>query len=170
MFRLALLRHSEAHPHAAGGDKERPLTKAGRKLAARMGKYCRDIPLIPDLVLVSSALRTRETFEFVAGEIGQELKVTFDPALYSAASTTIKELIADVTSEHKTVLVIGHNPGIAECAFMFSGDGDPRMLAEMRSHFPAPALAIIDFPFETWAEIAAGQGKLDRFITKTMLG
>jgi phosphohistidine phosphatase len=96
--------------------------------------------------------------------------VTFDPALYSATSTTIKELIADVTFEHKTVLVIGHNPGIAECAIAFCGDGDPRMLAEMRSHFPAPALAVIDFPFETWAEIAAGQGKLDRFITKTMLG
>ncbi len=169
MLRLALLRHSEAHPHAQGGDKERSLTKAGRKMAARMGKYCRDMALVPDLALVSPALRAKETYEIVADEIGRDLKVTFDPALYNATSTTIKMLIAQVTSDHKLILVTGHNPGIAESAIALSGQGDPGMLAEMRAHFPAPALAVIDFAIDTWDEIAAGQGVLDRFVTKTML-
>ncbi len=169
MLRLALLRHSEAHPHAPGGDKDRSLTKAGRKMAVRMGKYCHDMVLLPDLALVSPAQRTKETYEIVAAEIGRDLKVTFNPALYNATSTTIKMLVAEAASDRKLVLVVGHNPGIAEAAIALSGDGDPGMLAEMRAHFPAPALAIIDFQIETWAEIAAGQGYLDRFVTKTML-
>jgi phosphohistidine phosphatase len=169
MLRLALLRHSEAHPQAQGGDKERSLTKAGRKMATRMGKYCHDMALVPDLALVSPAQRAKETYELVAAEIGRDLKVTFDPALYNATSTTIKMLVAEVSSDHKLVLVTGHNPGIAESAIALSGQGDPGMLAEMRAHFPAPALAIIDFEMETWAEIAAGRGYLDRFVTKTML-
>jgi phosphohistidine phosphatase len=169
MLRLALLRHSEAHPHAQGGDKDRSLTKAGRKMAVRMGKYCRDMSLVPDLVLVSPAQRTKETYEIVAEQIGRDLKVTFDPALYNATSTTIKMLIAEVSSDRKLVLVVGHNPGIAESAIALSGQGDPGMLAEMRAHFPAPALAIIDFQMESWAEIEAGEGYLERFVTKTML-
>ncbi len=170
MLRLALLRHSEAHPHAASGDRERPLNKSGRKMAARMGEYCHALPLVPDLVLVSSALRTRETYEIFAKESGRELKVTFDPALYNATSTTIRELVAQVSSDHQIVLVVGHNPGIAESAIALSGDGDPRQLAEIRAHFPAPALAIIDFPIPAWADIKAGQGTLERFVTKGMLG
>jgi phosphohistidine phosphatase len=169
MLRLALLRHSEAHPHAQGGDKDRSLTKAGRKMAVRMGKYCRDMSLVPDLVLVSPAQRTKETYEIVAEQIGRDLKVTFDPALYNATSTTIKMLIAEVSSDRKLVLVVGHNPGIAESAIALSGEGDPGMLAEMRAHFPAPALAIVDFQMESWTEIEAGEGYLDRFVTKTML-
>jgi phosphohistidine phosphatase len=169
MLRLALLRHSEAHAHAQGGDKERSLNKAGRKMAARMGDYCRRMNLKPDVVLVSPARRTKETYEIVAEEIGGDLKVTFDPALYSATSTTIKELVAEVTSNCKVVLVVGHNPSIAESAIALAGRGDLGMLTEMRGHFPAPALAVIDFAIETWAEIAAGEGHLDRFVTKTML-
>lgn len=169
MLRLALLRHSEAHPQASGGDKERSLNKAGRKMATRMGKYCHELAFVPDLTLVSPANRTRETYELVAEEIGRDLKVTFDPALYNATSTTIKLMVAEATSEHRVILVVGHNPGIAECAIALAGEGNPKELAEMRAHFPAPALAIIDFQMETWAEIAAGLGELDRFVTKTML-
>jgi phosphohistidine phosphatase len=169
MLRLALLRHAEAHPNAPGGDKDRSLTKSGRKMAARVGKYCREMGLVPDLVLVSPAQRTKETYENVAEEIGRDLKVTFDPALYNATSTTIKMLVSDVSSDHRLIMVVGHNPGIAEAAIALSGDGDPAMLAEMRAHFPAPALAIVDFNMATWAEIAAGQGHLERFVTKTIL-
>jgi phosphohistidine phosphatase len=169
MLRLALLRHSEAHAHAAGGDKERSLTDAGRDMAQRMGRYCRALPLLPDLVIVSPSQRTRQTYDFFASESGHKLNAVFDPELYNATSTTIKATVARVSSDHKIVLVIGHNPGIAEAAIAFSGTGDRAMLSEMRNHFPAPALVVVDFQIATWAELAAGQGKLDRFVTKTQL-
>jgi phosphohistidine phosphatase len=173
MFRLVLLRHSEAHPHAAGGDRERLLTKDGRAMAARMGQYCSAMPLVPDFALVSPAQRARETFDCFAQELGPsaigQKNILLDPALYNATSTTIKALAAGLSSAHKTVLIVGHNPGIAEAAIALSGGGDRAMLAEMRSHFPAPALAVIDFQIETWAEIKARKGQLQRFVTKTLL-
>jgi len=172
MLRLALLRHSEAHPHAAGGDRERLLTKDGRAMAARMGQYCHAMHLVPDYALISPAQRTRETFDFFAEELGAAIgqkNSVVDPALYNATSTTIKALVASMASEHKVILVVGHNPGIAEAALALSGSGDRAMLAEMRSHFPAPALAVIDFQIDTWAEMAAGTGQLQHFVTKTVL-
>jgi phosphohistidine phosphatase len=169
MFRLVLIRHSEAQPHAAGGDKERVLTPAGRDMAARVGTYCGTMQLHPDLVLISPALRTRETFEGLAQGIGQKLNASYDPALYNATSTAIKAIIAKTPSELKTVFVIGHNPGIGETAIALCGSGNRAMLAEMRHHFPAPAMAIVDFQMDHWAELAAGRGQLIRFVTKAML-
>lgn len=170
MFRLALLRHSEAQAHAAGGDMERALTKSGRDMAARMGVFCKNIHLKPDYVLVSPSSRTRETYEIVAQEMGLKPDASFDPQLYNATSTTIKALVADIASDRKTVLVVGHNPGIAESAIALAGDGAQGLLGEMRKHFPAPALAVIGFQIETWGEIAAGIGRLDDFVTKTSFG
>ncbi len=138
-------------------------------MAARMGRYCKSMPFEPDLVLVSPSQRTRETYDFFTQEIGRKLNVSFENALYNATSTTIKAIIAQTESDYKTVLVIGHNPGIAESAIALSGSGDRAALSEIRAHFPAPALAIVDFEIETWAEIAAEQGRLDRFVTKTHL-
>jgi phosphohistidine phosphatase len=173
MLRLVLLRHSEAHPHAAGGDRERLLTANGRDMAVRMGQYCRAVPLVPDFAFVSPAQRTRETFDFFAREISpskiESKNISFDPALYNATSTTIKTLVMGAASEKKVILVVGHNPGIAEAAIALSGSGDRAMLTEMRGHFPAPALAVIDFQIETWAEMTSGKGQLQRFVTKTLL-
>jgi phosphohistidine phosphatase len=142
-------------------------------MAARIGQYCRAVPLVPDFALVSPALRARETFDLFAQEMAPSVidlkNILLDPALYNATSTTIKALITSMASQHKVILVVGHNPGIAEAAMALSGSGDRAMLAEMRSHFPAPALAVIDFQIETWADMTAGKGQLQRFVTKTLL-
>ncbi len=142
-------------------------------MATRMGQYCRAMPFVFDFALISPAQRTRETFDFFAQEIeptaNGRKNTSIDPALYNATSTTIKALVASMASEHKVVLVVGHNPGIAEAAIALSGSGDRAMLTEMRRHFPAPALAVIDFQMETWAELAAGKGQLKCFVTKTLL-
>ncbi len=172
MLRLALLRHSEANPQTAGcSDRDRPLNQSGREMAGGIGRFCRDFPLHPSLALVSPARRARETFELAAAELalGKDLIESFEPDLYNATATTIKSLIADVASQHRVVLVVGHNPGIAEAAIALCGDGDPAALADMKRHFPAPALAIIDFDMTVWSELAAGQGRLARFVTKSLL-
>jgi len=169
MLRLALLRHAEAHAHASGGDRDRTLTASGKDMARKIGAYCAAMPLLPDIVLVSPSSRTQGTYEFAAKEMKAVPPAHLDDDLYNATSTTIKGLVATLPSECKTVLVIGHNPGIAEAAIALAGDGDRTSLSEMRQHFPAPALAVIDFDIAVWAEIKAGQGLLKRFVTKSML-
>jgi len=169
MLRLALLRHAEAHAHAEGGDKVRTLTASGRDMARKMGAFCAALPLVPDIVLVSPSSRTQGTYEFAAKEMKAPPPACLEEDLYNATSTTIKGLVANLPSECRTVLVIGHNPGIAEAAIALAGDGDRTGLAEMRQHFPAPALAVIDFDIPVWAEMKAGQGLLKRFVTKSTL-
>lgn len=165
MLRLLLLRHAEASPHAAGGDIERPLTTNGRIDAACMGAYFRKSGLVPDLTLVSPARRAGETLETISRELSQELVHSTEPLLYNASAAALLALLSAVSARVKTLLIVGHNPGLAECANALASAGDCAGLARMRGHFPAPCLAVIDFQEDGWNEARAGRGSLDRFVT-----
>ena len=70
----------------------------------------------------------------------------------------------------KTLMLIGHNPGIAELALSLAGYGDRYALARMMQKFPTCALAVLDFDMETWKEAAIRTGRLDRFVTPADFG
>src|SRR5918998_6449827 len=80
MRRLMLLRHAKAGPLAAGGDLERPLAESGRTGAQSLGAYLAGEQLDPDLVLVSPARRTRETWEALSSSLQAQMRV--EPRLY----------------------------------------------------------------------------------------
>ena len=64
MHRLILMRHAQAESSApSGGDEARPLSAAGRAEALLMGRALAERGLKPDLALVSTAVRTRQTWE-----------------------------------------------------------------------------------------------------------
>ena len=64
MHRLILMRHAQAEASApSGGDEARPLSAAGRAEALLMGRALAERGLKPDLALVSTAVRTRQTWE-----------------------------------------------------------------------------------------------------------
>ena len=169
MLRLAILRHAEAVPIAGGGDPERSLTLAGRSMAERMGHYFRNSGLVPDLALVSPARRARETFDGLQCGSGQTLKVDFVSALYNAGIETLTSLVAEVSQEVRFLLVIGHNPGLAEFAGAIAGKTDKAELAKMRERFSTPSLALIDFDVASWSKAMAGDGYLETFLTRAML-
>lgn len=169
MLRLAILRHAEAVPIAEGGDTERTLTLAGRSMAERMGRYFSSSGLVPDLALVSPARRARETFEGLRRGGGQVVKVEFVPALYNASLQTLTAVAAAAPQHAKFLLIIGHNPGLAEFASGIAGKSDKADLAKMRERFSAPCLALIDFDAATWSEAVAGDGHLETFLTRAAL-
>lgn len=169
MLRLLLLRHAEAVAHAASGDIERRLTATGRASATRIGAYFRKSGLSPDLVLVSPARRTRETLEIVEKELALKLSTAIEPSLYSASLSALRNVLARTQAAVKTLLIVGHNPSLAELANALASEGDGAGLARMRSQFPAPCLAVIDFHGDDWNEARIGQGTLDRFVTLATL-
>ena len=169
MLRLAILRHAEAVPLAGGGDVERELTPAGRTMAERMGRYFRRQGFKPDLTLVSPSKRTRQTFEAMQRGAEEKFEVSFLPDLYSASLSTLEDLLADAPKEAKFLLLIGHNPGLAEFANALAGKGKRSELARMRGHFPTPCLAVIDFDAKNWKKVERGEGKLEYFITRRAL-
>ncbi len=169
MLRLAILRHAEAVPLADGGDSDRELSVSGRDMAERMGCYFRDSGFKPDLALVSPSKRTRETFEAVERGAGRKFAVDYLPALYSASLATLENVLAGAPKEAKFLLVIGHNPGIAEFANALAGKGRKSELTRMRGHFPAPCLAVIDFDAKSWKKARRGEGRLEYYVTRGAL-
>jgi phosphohistidine phosphatase len=169
MLRLAILRHADAVPLTTGGDADRELSLSGRDLAERMGRYFRKLGFKPDLALVSPAKRARETFEALERGAGEKFAVDYVPALYSATLPALEDVLAAAPKEAKFLLVVGHNPGLAEFANALAGKGKKSELARMRGHFPTPCLAIIDFDVKGWKKAGRGEGKLEYFVTRGAL-
>jgi phosphohistidine phosphatase len=169
MIRLLLLRHAEAVAHAAGGDSERPLAETGCREAAKIAAYLAKKELLPTLSLVSTSLRTRETFEIIARAFGKKLAVDFQASLYNGGARALQAALGQAPASTQTLLIIGHNPGLAEFASSLTRDGDSEGLARMRHRFPTAGLAVIDFSQTTWSEASQGHGRLKRFVTPASL-
>ena len=165
MLRLLLLRHAEAAPAAGASDIDRRLTPGGKAGAARFGAYMDATGLAPELTLVSPAQRALETLGEIEQAFSRRLPSVKAPALYNAKRPTIAALIAKTPAAVGVLLIIGHNPGLAETAVVLARRGDCADLARVRAQFPAPCLAIIDFDEADWRTASCGEGRLARFLT-----
>jgi phosphohistidine phosphatase len=166
MKTLALLRHAKSDWGDAGlGDFDRPLAPRGRKAAPRMGRAIRELGLAPDLILCSEARRARETWNLVAPEIAGKPELQFRRDLYLATPRTILRAVQGTAAKVRTVLVIGHSPGMENLAFNLCGpDSDASQVDALRDKFPTAALAVLTFDVEDWTEIGPGAGHLRHFI------
>lgn len=169
MRRLVLLRHAQAAPPGGLDDIDRPLAKQGRAAAARIAAYLADQKLLPDLALVSTARRTRETWEPVHAKLG-DLPVRFEARIYEAPAERLLAILQEVKGEMRGLLMIGHNPGFDELAKLLVAYGDRYASAQLGKGFPTAGLAVIDFEADDWASVKPGLGRLERFVTPESLG
>jgi phosphohistidine phosphatase len=170
MKRLILLRHAKSARPAGIADHERPLARRGFEDSRAMGFYLKQEMLLPDLVLVSTSNRTRQTWDVVIQGLGEVPTVRFEPKLYDASAARLAAVIAETPPEVKLLLLIGHNPGLADLALRLAGHGDRYALTRMRAKYPTCALAVLDLPGEDWRSLGAGSARLDRFVTPKGLG
>jgi phosphohistidine phosphatase len=116
MRRLILFRHAKAEARAPSGeDIDRALAASGRQDATTMGQVLASEGLSPDLVLVSSARRTQETWECLAPAFPRA-KARLCEALYNASVEEILEEVQTAAPEAATMMVVAHNPGLHELA------------------------------------------------------
>jgi phosphohistidine phosphatase len=170
MRRLLLLRHAKAERSQPGGtDQDRVLAERGRSDARALGAYLARHGSIPDRALVSTAARTRQTFALLAEAFGSAPPAAFDDRLYEAAPQAILQAIKETAPEAATLLVIGHNPGMAELAHMLVASGDVETRERLGHGFPTSALAAIHFAAEGWAGVHAQGGRLEHFVTPKSL-
>ena len=169
-MRLILLRHAKAEKAEPGvRDHERPLNQRGCNDAARLGVYLARHALIPDLTLVSTAQRTRETWQYVAGSFSGKPAVSFDDRLYNSTADGILAVVKEADRAVSTLLVIGHNPGMHETAVRLIASGDVETRERLNESMPTSGLAVIDFAAESWSKLHPHSGRLDRFITPRSL-
>jgi phosphohistidine phosphatase len=115
--RLTLIRHGNAEQDSDVRDFERPLSRKGLGEAQEMARRFQERSLVPDLILVSAATRTRETAEAFARELGVAARLMqADDSLYLADGDHILSKIRAVGPRVGHLMVIGHNPGISAAA------------------------------------------------------
>lgn len=142
MRTLLLMRHAKsAWDDPALGDHERVLNARGRRDAPRMGELLLREGLVPDLVLCSGAARTRETAALLFEAFGVVPEVVYDDALYLASPVTLLDVVAAAPAAD-TLLVLAHNPGIAEWASALAG----RELA-----YPTATVAAFECAIDAWS-------------------
>jgi phosphohistidine phosphatase len=158
--RLLVLRHAKAEPFAET-DHARRLTARGRQSAEDVGRHIRESGLVPDVALVSSATRTRETWAEVAEACGAPATdVHFDDGLFSGSADVALEALQGAPEDAATVLFVGHNPVAAYlCHYLDDGEGDPAAVSELLHGFPPAALAVLEVGVP-WAELAAETGRI----------
>ena len=167
---LMLLRHAKAIPGGGTiGDHERTLAPRGRKDAPEIGAYMAHHRLVPDLAIVSTAARTRETWEHMATAFPQPVPVVYTRRLYDAAAETISSIIKETDSAVSRLLVIGHNPGLQKLATELIAAGDLDAREQLSEALPTSGLVTIDFPFNDWKKLHSHAGRLGHFVTPRSL-
>ena len=168
MTELLIFRHAKAVRSASGGDKDRPLEKKGRAAAERMGSWMREKGLAPELALVSDARRTRETFAYAAKEFGSAIPARNEPAIYEADVETLLRLVRKSEPNVRSILLIGHNPGLADLASLLADRGDRMALSRLRAKFPTSAIAQLSCD-GSWRDWRPGAARLIDFVTPASL-
>jgi phosphohistidine phosphatase len=114
--RLTLMRHAEARWKDADlSDLERPLNRRGNAAAESMARRLLELQLVPDLLLVSPARRTRQTAEILARELSiPERRVLHEEALYLASAADVLKVVQAIGPRVTHLLVVAHNPGVSE--------------------------------------------------------
>ncbi len=162
---LILLRHAKARSDSPDGeDVTRALNGRGRDAADRMATLLRKARLAPDRALVSSARRTSETWGRIAALRGWAGRERLDDRLYLADAARILRLIRAEKDGPKRLMVVGHNPGLADLAVALAGSGRRALLDDIAAKFPTGALCVIKFDAARWRDIGRGKGRLVRFV------
>jgi phosphohistidine phosphatase len=167
MRQLLLLRHAKSSwddPRLS--DHARPLNARGRRAARAMAAAMRDLGLAPDVVLVSSARRTLQTLEALGPLEGPPLIEPMDD-LYLAPWQRLLEVLRRVPETVRSVLLIGHNPGLHELALALAGPAGMALAGPEGQRLAAayPTAALAEFAIAVpWSALAPGCGRLLRFL------
>lgn len=165
MRRLLLLRHAKAIPATGRDDYERTLVERGRRDAERIGAFVAQSGMIPDLVIDSGAARTRETATIVLEAWPRRVALQAEPGLYDATRHAIQEIVRALPDTAPHVMLVGHNPGVADLANHLVGRGARGEMLRMAGKFPTSGLAILEFDIEHWRDVEPGGALLARFVT-----
>ena len=176
---LVLLRHAKSAYPPGVADHGRPLAPRGEREAALAGTWiAREMPSI-DRILCSTAERTRQTAAMAGltepaaltaptalttpttriartSEPVPSTPITYTDDIYDAYPDELEDLIRTLDPAERTVVLVGHAPGLPGLAEDLAGSGsDAAALSRMRSKFPTSAIAVLTVDGE-WTDVGRG--------------
>ncbi|MCA1574451.1 MAG: histidine phosphatase family protein [Acidobacteria bacterium] len=156
MKTLLLLRHAKSSwKDSSLPDFERPLNDRGRKAAELVGKFIARQNVTIDLVISSPAVRARQTIDLVLRAARRSPELRFDQRVYEASPTRLLEITSQIEDDRKSVLLVGHNPGMEELLALLVG---------AEQHMPTASLAKVLLSSKKWDKILAEKGVLESFV------
>lgn len=156
--RLVLIRHAKAVEDLSADDHARGLSERGRADARALGLWLVEQGIQPDLVLCSTATRTRETLT----ETTLYAPTILSDKLYLAMPGEMLAQVRAVELAVKTLMVIGHNPGIHALLGTLVGEyANPVDADRMLLKFPTSACAILTLTSATWRDVGERSARLE---------
>ena len=160
---LVLMRHSKAEQVLGKPDHDRELTDRGRRDAKAAGAWLRTEGLVPDLVICSTSVRTRQTWDEACRGGAHTEFVEYRRTIYVGGPEQTLETVREDAGDMATVLVVGHNPTTAHLtSILTEGDGSREAHDALAAWFATSGLAVLRYQGE-WADLDAGTCSLVRF-------
>lgn len=155
-----LMRHAKSDYPNGVPDHDRPLASRGIREGALAGDWLRaHVPAI-DLVLCSSATRTRQTLE----RTGISAPVMYSERLYGATPGTMIDEINQVPDDVATLMVVGHEPTMSQVSLGLADPkrSNPKVAGEISIKYPTSAIAVLRVP-GSWAALELRTAELRSF-------
>ncbi len=168
MHMLHLLRHAKSSWKEEVEDHERPLNRRGREAARRVGRALPAAVGTLDLVLCSSARRTRETLELIVAELAVRPQSVIEDELYEASKDELIDRLRRLAEEIGNVLLIGHNPGLHDLAIAIADTNRAGLRALSSGRFPTAARASFRVA-EPWSGFGRLRCELVDYVTAESL-
>ena len=128
-----------------------------------MADWIREQGIAPELVVCSTAARTRQTLELVAEGFPADPppRVVFEAGVYGASAAGLLATVREVTSEEGSVMLVGHQPAMQDLALLLVAEDGGR--ERLEGKFPTGALATLDVSVP-WPRLAAGCARLAAYV------
>ena len=159
---LIVLRHAKAGWPDAADDHARPLAERGHAQAPAAGDWLREHDLVPDAVVCSDALRTRQTCVWVCERLGELAPTPYlDPRLYGADAARALAVVNETEETTRRLLVVGHMPWVQELGMrLMSLDSDQDAALRMSEHYPTLGMQVFRVE-KPWAELDGRDAALE---------
>lgn len=158
--RLFLLRHAMALSQASDGDSSRALAPKGIEDAQALGRMMAHKGYVPDVVLCSSAVRTRQTLAGAFPDLDMA-KVQFIDILYNGSVGDYLYEIQKIDDVHQNILMIAHNPCIYELVILLAAQGSDSVMQRLSEGYNPASLSVIHCACGKWADIQPAVNELD---------
>lgn len=151
MKRLILMRHADAQPEAfCKNDRERPLSLQGLQEIELIRTKLQPQVSHLSLVLCSNAKRSRQTLEGIRSIFPPRVEIIYDDRLYHAPPVKMTECLQEIKADHKTILLIGHNPGVSQWLELCLRAGHQ---ADVESYVSTATAVIFEGSLEKWGNL-----------------
>lgn len=146
---LYLLRHGKSNwGNSHTSDFDRQLNPRGISDAHHMGLHMNTLEDEIELILCSSAKRTRQTLDTLESCWKHQPSIVIDESLYGTDRAAVLDRISEIDKSTKSMLVIGHNPWVWELAFELSPHGEVK--DRISQKYPTCSLATFVFENKSW--------------------